>query len=163
MATITFKNGSEYLVKLNALQHGLREDVIGRAVYAGADIVADEIKRQLEALPTDEKWGTREDKAKGPKAYQKEGLIRSLGITPMKENNGIYNVKIGFDGYNGISTKRWPKGQPNQMVARAVERGTTYMEGHEPIKKAVAKARKPAQEALEKTVDEEIQKIMEGK
>lgn len=162
MAKIEIDAGSEYLARLNQLERSLRKQVIERALYTGAGIVADAIREELKALPVDNSWGTESDKAKGPTTYQKKGLIDSLGVAPMRETDGVIDVKIGFSGYNGLKTQRWPKGQPNQMVARSVERGTTYMDGHSPIKKAMAKAKKPAIAAMENTIDTEIKKIMEG-
>lgn len=71
----------------------------------------------------------------------------------------MYNVKIGFDGYNNIRSKRWPQGQPNQMVARAIESGTSWMsktvcrQGGEP-------GEKQALAAMQKRAESEINKIM---
>lgn len=161
MATISFKNGDEYLLKLSKLEAALKDEVCGAAIYGAAGIVADEIRSQLEAVPTDEGYGTASEPTRGPKAAQKEALLDALGISSMKEKSGYYDVKIGFDGYNGITTKRWPRGQPNQMVARSIERGTTWMKATAFVKKAVAATRKRALEFMKHSVDESIRKIME--
>lgn len=160
MATIQFKKGDEYLAKLSKLDVAAREEVIGSAIYAAADLMTDEIRKELNAVPTDEGFGTAGKPVKGPKAKQKTALLNSLGITSMRDDGtGYYNVKIGFDGYNEIKTKRWPNGQPNQMVARSIQKGTTWMEKHEFIKRACAKTRKKALESMKKAVDDGIQKI----
>ena len=162
MAKVTFKNGDDYLAKLSKLSLKAKADVIGPAVYSGADIVIEEVRKQLQAVPTDEKWGTQGSPANGPKKIQKKGLYDSLGIAPMRDDQGFMNVKIGFDGYNSVKTKRWPNGQPNQMVARSVEAGTSYMQKHPFVKKAVAKVRNEALDAMKETADAEIEKIMKG-
>ena len=88
-------------------------------------------------------------------------LLGTLGITSMdKDAEGMYNVKIGFDGYNGIKTKRWPNGQPNQMVARAIESGTTWMRKNRFVSKAVSKTKKQALAAMQRRAETEIKKIM---
>lgn len=163
MATITFKKGDEYLARLSKLDVMTRDKVVGPAIYTAAEIVADEIRDQLNKIPTDEGFGTRDDPAKGPKKVQKEGMARSLGIASMQEDSkGFVNVKIGFDGYNSVKTKRWPKGQPNQMVARSVERGTSWMKGHKFVKKAVAATNKQAVARIKQKVDQSIETIMKG-
>ena len=85
----------------------------------------------------------------------------SLGIASMQDDGtGYLNVKIGFDGYNDIVTQRWPRGQPNQMVARSVESGTTWMKKNGFVRKAVASSRKRAVEFMKRTVDKAIETIM---
>ena len=58
MATITFKRGEEYIARISKLAASKRDEVVGSAIYGAADIVTNEIRKQLEALPTDEGWGT---------------------------------------------------------------------------------------------------------
>lgn len=161
MATISFKNGDEYLMKISKLEAALKDEVCGAAIYGAAGIVADEIRSQLKAVPSDEGYGTASEPTRGPKAGQKEGLLDALGISSMEEKSGYYDVKIGFDGYNGIKTKRWPNGQPNQMVARSIERGTSWMKANAFVKRAMAATRKRALEFMKHSVDESIRKIME--
>lgn len=118
MATITFKSGEEYLLKLTRLEKEAVEKVCGPAIHDGAKVVLTAIRAELQNGPTDEGWGTQEHPVVGPKKTQKAALLGTLGITSMdKDAEGMYNVKIGFDGYNNIRSKRWPQGQPNQMVA----------------------------------------------
>lgn len=161
MAVIQFKRGDEYLAKISKLEAALKDEVCGSAIYGAAGIVADEIRSQLKAVPTDEGYGTASEPTRGPKAGQKEGLLDALGISSMEEKSGYYDVKIGFDGYNGVTTRRWPNGQPNQMVARSVERGTTWMKANPFVKKAVAASRKRATEFMKNSVDQSIKKIMD--
>ena len=163
VATIQFKRGDEYLAKIARLEASLKSQVLGEAIYGAAGIVADEIRSSLERVPTDEGYGTRESPTRGPTAYQVRGLADSLGIASMQDDGtGYLNVKIGFDGYNGIKTQRWPNGQPNQMVARSVESGTTWMKKNPFVRKAVTASRKRAVEYMKNSVDRSIEEIMEG-
>ena len=41
MATISFKNGDEYLMKISKLEAALKDEVCGEAIYGAAGIVAD--------------------------------------------------------------------------------------------------------------------------
>ena len=161
MASIEMKGLDEYLVKLSALEHSSKEEICGKAIYEGAGIVADAIRAELSNLPTDERFGTPEAPAQGIKAIQKEGLLHSLGITSMEDDgSGFLNVKVGFYGYNRVVTKKWPRGQPNQMVARTLASGTTWLQKSAFMKRGVARSRKKARTAMEKHVQKSIENIM---
>ena len=77
----------------------------------------------------------------------------------MKHENDGYNVLIGFDGYNGIRTKKYPGGQPNQLIARSVERGTSFRRAYPFIKKTVRSSKAAAQKKMLETYEEEVNKI----
>lgn len=161
MARIEFNDGSDYMKKLEQLAAASKYEICGGAIYAGAAVVADSIRDELNRIPTDETTGTTSDPARGPKQIQKEGLARSLGISKMRDDGtGRLDVKVGFDGYNRVKTQKWPNGQPNQMVARSVNSGTSWMKKNPFVSKGTRKAKKPALEAMSKHVDESIQKIM---
>ena len=160
MATMKFKDGADYLLRLEHLEAAAKTDLLGNVVYDGAKVVADIVKEEISGLPVDNRRGTEETPAGGPSQYQKKGLEKSFGIAPIRNDNGFVNVKLGFDGYNGLKTRRWPQGQPNQMVARSVERGTSWMKANPFMKRALQKARKRAQEAMASRLQREIQKIM---
>ena len=161
MATIQFKKGDEYLAKIAKLYAASRDKICGRATYGAAEIVADEIRSQLRQVPTDDSSDSFFGEVDGPKKVQKKGLYDSLGIASMQDDGtGFLNVKIGFDGYNDVKTKRWPQGQPNQMIARSVERGTSFMKANPFVKPAMQKTTKKAIKHMKESVDESIEEIM---
>ena len=163
MATITFKKGEEYMAKIAKLEALTRDKVCGTAIYGAAEIVADEIRDQLDKVPTYEGNDSFWAELPGPKKVQKIGLEKSLGIAKMQDDGtGFLNVKIGFDGYNKVKTERWPNGQPNQMVARSIERGTSFMEPNPFVKPAMRKCRKRALDYMKESVDKSIEEIMKG-
>ena len=165
MAKIMFKGLDSYMSKLSALERSA-DQVAKAVIYDGAEVVADAVRKGLESLPTSEydgkPWfGTPGHLARGPSEAQKKGLIDSFGITPVgTDAKGPINVHIGFDGYNSVRSAQWPQGQPNQMVARAVEKGTSFMEKNAVIKAAVSKSRRTAVKAMERRAEEEIEKIV---
>lgn len=161
MATITFKKGDEYLLRLSKLADKTVTEVCGPAIYDGAGLVADNIMLAFRQVPTDERFGTEGTPAIGPKKIQKKALYDCFGITEMQDDGtGFLNVKIGFDGYSGIKTATWPNGQPNQLIARAIESGTSYMLKHPFVKEGVAVSKKTALKIMKAKVDENIEKIM---
>lgn len=137
---------SDYISKLEDLRDQSK-GYIGRAIYEGAKIVADKINAEIDDIPKDK-----------IKEVQREGLKEGLGIAKMQEQDGYWNVKIGFDGYNNFKKSwRWgEQGQPNAMIARAIERGTYFSHPYKFIQKGINKSRKAAEKKMEETVDQYI-------
>ncbi len=157
MAKFIFNGINEYIAELQSLEKNT-SPAIGKAIYNGAGWVADCIREAVLMLPVDprvyvndERWGIHPD--------QKEGLLDGLGISKLRNDNGYLNVKIGFDGYNKIQTERWPNGQPNVMVARATESGTSFLPKFGTISQTVRESRRECERVMRETIDEEIQKI----
>lgn len=162
MAKITFPGLNDYELTISRLSKGV-DDIAGKAIYAGAGIVADAIKENIKALPIVRGYGTEKDPLPGGvTAPQKAGLIDGLGISPMQNDAGYLNVKIGFDGYNATKTEKYPQGQPNQLVARGVESGTSWKEKKPFIRPAINASKKRAEDEMARILDEEIEKITKG-
>ena len=162
MATIRFSKLREYELMLGKIGDASK-DICGAAIYEGAKIIADEVKNNLNSLnvTTDELAMLKAKKGEPTYITQraKEGLIKSFGVTPMsQDDDGIYNVKLGFDGYNDVKTKKWPKGQPNQLIARACESGSSAMIKQPFFREAVQKTKKKAESRMAEVLDEKIKK-----
>lgn len=159
MARFTFKGMEEYELKLSKLASGSKA-AGGKAVYAAAAIVADEVRKGITALPERSGYGTPEHPVRGVTKRGKQGLLDGFGISKMQETDGYLHVKLGFDGYNGVKTGRYPQGQPNQLVARGVESGTTWLQKTPFVRPAVRKAQGAAVKAMQRVIDEETENIM---
>ena len=134
--------------------------MIGRAVYAGAGIVADAVKQGIQSLPVVTGYGTDTNPLPGGvTAVQKAGLLDGFGISKLQDDGGYLNVKLGFDGYNRTRTEMYPQGQPNQLVARGVESGTSWKQKKPFIRPATTRSRKAAETEMKRVIDEEIEKI----
>ena len=115
MAKFQVGNGIDnYIQQLQDLEFAT-DDILGRAIYIGAGIITDAIRTNIQALPK----SVCSD-------VQKEGLLSGLGISRMQADNGYFNVKVGFDGYNKHITKKYPRGHANAMIARSIESGTSF-------------------------------------
>lgn len=161
MAKTTFKvtGLDEYLKTLHVL-YGGSEKTIGEAVTAGADIVADAIREEIGKIPVDNrKWVEAGKQRAGLYSLQIKGLQDSFGVSPMRNDNDFFNRKIGFDGYNGMKSKRWPKGQPNSYVARTIEKGTSWMRKYSFMEKVAKSKKQPCIAAMIKTFDQKIYDI----
>lgn len=157
MASFKFKGLDEYVRTLEHLESSI-DLQLGEAIYKGADIVANAVKEGLRSLPVDNRLKA-EQKTSITKV-QKQGLIESFGVARLQNDNGYRNVKLGFDGYNKVVTKKFPKGQPNVMIARTLESGTSFMQKNRVISKATNSSKKACEEAMAESLDKAIAKIM---
>ena len=159
MATFKFEGVDDLIAQYEKLADKT-DEVIGSAIYNGAAVVMRMVESAVSNITTDNRFGTSEQPTSGPSTIQKIGLQNSLGIAKMRNDGGFRNVKIGFDGYNGVKTKTWPQGQPNAMVARSVESGTSWMQKQPFMRKAEQSSRGKCEQAMSETVDKEIQRII---
>lgn len=159
MARFQFEGVDELIAQYQKLQKNT-EPMIGKAIYNGAGVVMNAVESAVSNISTDNRFGTSETPVTGPTTIQKLGLQHSLGIAKMRNDDGFYNVKIGFDGYNNVKTKRWPQGQPNAMVARSIESGTSWMQKQPFMRKAEQSSRSRCEKVMSETVDKEIQRII---
>ena len=157
MAKFQFEGIDDYIAQLQKIYKDT-DEIIGRTIYEGAGVVMRSVVEGIEGISVDNKFGTETQKATGPNSYQKEGLRRSVGISKLRKDGSFWNVKIGFDGYNGLKTKTWPKGQPNAMIARSVESGTSWMQKQPFMRKAENSSRGKCEQVMAKQIDIEIQK-----
>lgn len=134
------------------------ENVAGKMLFEGAAVIADRIKEGIIALPTAERRGTPEHKIDGVTRAQKAGLVAGFGISKVKKTGDAYDLHIGFNGYNGQRTKKYPNGQPNILIARSVEGGTSFRRAHPFVQPAIRASMSTAQnkmiEAFNKAIDE---------
>ena len=160
MARMTFKGLKEYELRLSKLASG-SEEIAKKAIHEGASVVADAIRKNLEALPTEKfRYLRGDDKFNGLPEQQKKDLVASFGITPIDERGGIYSAKVGFDGYGSIPTKKYPQGIPNQLLARAVESGSSVRRKTPFVRPAINASKAKAEKAMADTIDKEIEKLM---
>lgn len=168
MAKMVIGEGLDnYSKKLNDLKLNTKE-TLGRAIYAGAKIVADQVKENIESIPVSNssKRGTATDPIDTITSAQKAGLREGFGISDMRADGDYLNVKLGFDGYNSqvsdVSKKnKWSSSkQANAMIARAVEGGTSFRRKHPFVAPAVRATKTKAEEKMAEVLDEEIAKKM---
>lgn len=160
MAKFEFRGIDTYIKQLSALNARDKSNIIGKTVYAGAAVVADAVRKSIEALPVGSGTAKDGELIDTVTPTQKRGLLDGFGISPIQDDDGFLNVKLGFGGYNGTRTKNYPKGQPNVLIARAVNSGTTFRKKTRFVDKAVSSGRKAAEKAMDETCNREIEKIM---
>ena len=165
MAKFEMRGIEKYLNQLRALEKGT-DAVCKAAVYAGAKVLADGIKAEILSLDrvtdAEAKAAWREKEPVKISVSQKIGLAKSLGVTPIRDKYGSFDAKIGFDGYNDVKTDRWPQGQPNQLIARACESGTSAMLKQPFIRPTERRLKDEVLRAMEEAADKKTQEILGG-
>lgn len=153
MAKFEINALDEYIDMLSNFEKKTTQQIIKTSIYNGANIVADEIKKEIKKLPVDS------SPFKGITKNEKKDLIKGFGIAPLQIKDGNHDVKIGFDGY-GHQTKKYPQGIPIPMLARSIISGTSFRNANDFVRRATNRVRKKAVEIMDETINEEIKKEM---
>lgn len=164
MAKMTIKAFDDFEIALSKLgKAGV--GIAKKAVYAGAKVIADEVRQELESLPEDTfRHLHGEDQFSGPPSDDKQDLLDALGIADIDvDSKGNVNTRVGFDGYsNRHTSKQYPGGVPIHLLARSVESGSSVRKKTPFVRKAVNGVKQKAISEMESVIEEEINKIMRG-
>ena len=161
MAKLTF-DASQYMAALEKLGQDFAP-AAKAAIYDAAGIVAAEITSEIQDLPSvaDYQRGKPGDLIDGVTDVQRAGLLEGLGIAKMQDDGGMIHTRVGFDGYNATVTKKYPHGQPNAMIARAITSGTTFRAKNRFIARAMQRAKPRAEKTIADRMEAAIKKIMD--
>lgn len=153
MAKFTIGKGlDEYLSQLEDLE--FRADgMAGAAIFEGAKIVADQIRANIQAMPTSPTQTVHDGERRNPWPVEKAGMLEGLGISKKSNDGGFINVKIGMSGYNGIE-------RPNVVVLRTFEAGNSFCNRLAPVSKAVRASKAAAEQAMKEKIEDEISQTM---
>lgn len=154
MASWKFEGLDEYLRQLERLQ-GSSDQAIGKAIYEGAGVVAKACAAAIKALPV-----SNQHDSNGITSVQKAGLIEGFGISHAQTDGYYRNVKLGFDGYNGQKTHKYPNGQPNSMIARSINSGSSYRRKNPFMDKATASSKDACEATMQRVIETEIQNVV---
>ena len=159
MAKIQNKGLNDYIKAIQRLKKG-SDVIIRKGIYDGAAILADGVKQEIKNRPIDNSHGTSEKPVNGVSKKQKSDLIEGMGIAPIREDGDYVHAKIGWDGYGEAKTKKYPRGVPNQLIARSVNSGTSFRKKNPFVNRAVSKNKKQAEKKMAETIENEIKKEM---
>lgn len=168
-SAMKFPGLADYVAQINQLSHHSLE-ICQKASAKGAAVVADACKSEINGLATQAEvyaLGAYQKHQKDNGTHkamlsprQKEGLEESMGLAPMRNDHGYINTKLGFDGYNKVVTKTYPKGQPNALIARSLESGSSAFDKDPFVRRATTASKAKAEKAIETALDNEIKKIV---
>ena len=150
MAKASIKGLDEFMATLSQLEGDVHRAAT-KAVYDAAGLAVDVYAQEVKSLPVDQRYGTSSKQKTGPTELEKKGLIDSLGIASFVNENGNINTSVGFDGYNEA-------GKANQLIARSVNSGTSFMKKNPFADRANRKIRRLAKAKMAETFEREINK-----
>lgn len=111
-----------------------RDETLGRAIYAGAAIVADEIRREINALPVQNGVHGSEDRllgsvtsvqAQAEAARETENLAQTMGMTTTEYQEWDYILKsVGYSAEQA-------QGDLSMLAERAMDAAEGVGEGAE--------------------------------
>lgn len=183
MAKLEMTGLNEFMVYLSRLQdRRITEQICESVLNAGAEVMLDAVRERLDAIP---KIGKAEETEITKKIYkikrkspasgsitprpgirtgiteeERENLSSSLGKSPMREKDSVYDVKIGFAGYGKRKTKKYPSGVPNQLLARAINSGTSFRFKTNFLTYAQNDARRDVLQKMQEELEKQIQQRM---
>lgn len=129
--------------------------IAGHSLYEGANIVANQLRKNIEELPERSPGFSKEGFMKrGVTKYQKTAMLEGMGISKMQDEFGTLDIKIGFEGYDDEVTKEYPKGHPISMIARSVESGTSWLQKTPFIRPAYNQAHTQAEKVMASALEE---------
>lgn len=151
----------KYIKKLEELGANTY-NMCGRAIFPCAEIIANEIEKEIQKLPTAiNEHGSSTNMINTITPLQKYGLMHGMGISHMQlKSGGTLDVKTGYHGYNKMVTDNYRRGQPNVMIARSVLHGTSFRRKNDYEGRAIRRVRKEALESMQEEINKETEKIM---
>lgn len=122
-----------------------------KAINKGADVVANKTREELQNLKTDDRRFV-EGKRDSIRTVQKNALLRGFGISPIQYKDR----KNSLDRKTGVDRATNKLGEPNVVIARRLENGTSYMNKNPVFTKASRKARNQCLQAMEHSLNQSI-------
>lgn len=136
------------------------------ALYFGGASAADALRKKVNALNSVpdvvaiNAWRRGEPSLISVK--QKLGLLEGLGIAKMRQKNKVWSVRVGFDGYNSVVTRRWPNGEPNVIIAAGCEHGNSNRMIEQPfIRKTIEDHGDAIDTAVANALNERLENMLE--
>ena len=123
-------------------------DVASLALYDGAGVVADRVRREVRGISTEPFQYARGGRKRKPSPEEKELLMNApWGIAKFKRKGVVIETSVGMEnaGYaelNGVK-------KPIPQIANAINSGTSFMEKQPFLRKAFTQSRKAAETAIE--------------
>ena len=149
-----FKNLDKYIRQLENISNPYAVDAyVRKAIENGAQIVNQASLSALSSLPVDNRPYVKEGRT-SIMQVQKDALLGSFGVSPIEDRNGFVNVKTG------VARGKNKLGQAHVTIARRLESGTSYMPKRPVISRASRKSRKPCIEEMQRTLTQEIRRLM---
>lgn len=152
------KGGEEFSSLLAGLTGDQAVAVMKVACYAGAGVLADALKEEIQSLPEQEGYMPDGVQRNVITKHDKQMLAERIGVSRIESTSDKANAVVSFSGYNDQPTKKYKSGVPIPLIARSIESGSSVRKKNPFIRRAYNRVQS---EALQKAIDagqEEINK-----
>ena len=136
----------------------LEEDapkIAAKALYEGAGIMADEIKKGAESIKTAPFKYAREG-TRLPSPEEKEIMMQAgVGIAKFNKEGAEVDTSVGYRnaGYADLNGKQ----KPIPVIVNAINSGTSFMTKQPFVRKAASSGGKKAMEAMKTAIEAEFE------
>jgi len=152
--------------ELSAMLNGMAEasePAASRAVYKGAGIVADEIKKGAESIRTAPFKFAPEGSTRLPSPEEKAVILAAggAGIAKFDKNGSEVQTSVGYakSGYALMAGRV----KPIPQIANAINSGTSFMPKQPFVRKAARTGGKKAMEAMKESIVADFEAAMKNK
>ena len=160
MARMKVEGLADFSTMLQSLQ-GEGVPICKRAIYDGAAVLIEEVKRQIQEIPEQKGFMHGSNKRRYIAPWEKKDLLSHAGIAHINEKSGNVSTSIGFDGISKYKSKAHPSGIPVPILAYAVIRGGPNREYYDFLRRAFKAAAPRVQQVMQATAEAEIKKLNE--
>lgn len=130
--------------------------IASQALYEGAAVVANEYKKATKEIVT-QKRDKNEPRTEARYPTPEEKAAIKIGISKFWHEGDEINTSIGAaEGYTTINGQK----KAIKLIANSINSGTSFMHKQPVFRKALSRARKPAQSVMEQVVNQELEKII---
>jgi len=149
--------GIEETIKMLEKIEANTDEILTAAIEAGAKIVVKEMSSQISSLKTSSE--DEDDEKRYPTQRELKSIQSGLGAAPVQDNGTKMDTNIGFAGYDGKQTKRYPRGHSNKMLAAKFDKGSSFIKAQPFFNKAKRNAEAKATAAMQKVLTDEINRL----
>lgn len=146
------------MAEVSELLTKLEEDapkIAAKALYEGAGIMADEIKKGAESIRTAPFKYAREG-TRLPSPEEKEIVMQAgVGIAKFNKEGAEVDTSVGYRnaGYADLNGKQ----KPIPVIVNAINSGTSFMTKQPFVRKAASSGGKKAMEAMKTAIEAEFE------
>lgn len=160
-----FKFNMDEVIKIHLNLQGQFNAIASFTLYDAAEVMAAGLKAAAQTLPTEPRntRSTTRPRLQTLSPEQKRGLVNNVTVRKFKRKNGTIETTVTFGGYNDFKTEKWPKGQPNLMIAASVVQGTSVHSKYDFIKKAEKEYKRAVENEIKTKAAQYMEKAAEGK
>ena len=160
MAMTIKTDGLEELGAMMAKLGEKANEVAGKSLYEGADVVGDAFTKAISSIKT-EPIGNSKRKMRLPSPEEKAALEGKSGIAKFRNTGDGVDTMIGISGAAGYASVN---GKPKavRLIARAINSGTSFMKKPPVFRKAVNSSKAEAQAKIADKAEELFNEIIGG-